>query len=189
MEIAGYSALQCVYALVALVSFLFAVLSLVGTELGDILDFGGDVDVDADMDAGGGFANVSPFALAVFGATFGLVGLITSIWAEMEPIPSILISTAAGLVVGGLAHVLFIYVLSPSKSSHFSLEDDAVGREVEVTISIPANGKGQVAYNNVSGRVTMGARSATGESIASGTTVTIEKVSGRNAFVRPVNLD
>ena len=188
MELFGFSALQCVYALVALVSFAFAVVSLIGAEFGDALDVGGDVDVDADVDAGGGFANVSPFALAVFGATFGLVGMITSVWAEMDPIPSILIATAAGLVVGGLAHVLFIYVLSPSRSSHFSLQDDAVGREVEVTISIPAEGKGQVAYTNVSGRVTLGARSTTGERIPAGKTVVVERVSGRNAFVRPVDL-
>jgi membrane protein implicated in regulation of membrane protease activity len=186
MEFFGDSALNCVYAIVALVSFLFAVLSLIGTEFGDMLDVG--ADVDGDIDTGTDFANVSPFALAVFGATFGLVGLITSIWAEMDAIPSILIATASGLVVGGLAHVLFIFVLSPSKSSHFSLQEDAIGREVEVTISIPAEGKGQVAYTNVSGRVTLGARSATGEKIPAGKTVVIEKVSGRNALVRPVDL-
>ncbi len=186
MEILGFSALNCVYALVALVSFLFAVMSLIGTEFGDVLDVAGDVDVDAD--AGGGFANVSPFALAVFGATFGLVGLITSVWAEMSPIPSILISTAAGMLVGGLAHVLFLYVLSPSKSSHFSLQEDAIGREAEVTISIPANGKGKIAYNNVSGRVTLGARSATGQKISTGQTVIIMKVTGRSAMVQTVDL-
>lgn len=186
MEILGFTTLQCVFGLVALVSFLFAVVSLVGAEVGDALDFGADVDVDADVDSGGGFANVSPFAIAVFGATFGLVGMIASVWTEMAPIPSILIATAAGLVVGGAAHVLFLYVLSPSKSSHFSLQEDAVGREVEVTISIPASGKGQVAYNNVSGRVTLGARSSNNESIPAGKTVVIERISGRNAFVRPV---
>ena len=185
MEILGFTALQCVYGLVAVVSFLFAVVSLIGAEFGDAVDVG--ADVDADVDTGADFANVSTFALAVFGATFGLVGMITSVWAEMEPIPSILISTAAGLVVGGLAQVLFIYVLSPSRSSHFSLQDDAVGREVEVTISIPAEGKGQVAYTNVSGRVTLGARSSTGERIPAGKTVVIERVSGRNAFVRPAD--
>jgi len=187
MEIAGFDALQCVYAVVALVSFLFAVLSLIGTEIGDSMHVGAHADIDADVDGGAGFTHVSPFALAVFGATFGLVGLITSVWAEMEPIPSILISTAAGLLVGGAAQALFIYVLSPSKSSHFSLEDDALGRDAEVTISIPANGKGQVAYNNVSGRVTMGARSSSGEPIPSGTTVVIKRVSGRNAIVRPLD--
>lgn len=186
MEIFGDSALNCVYALVAGISFLFAVLSLIGTEIGDALDI--DADVDGDVDTGVDFINISPFALAVFGATFGLVGLITSIWAEMAAVPSILIATGAGLLVGGLAHVLFIFVLSPSKSSHFSLEEDAVGREVEVTITIPATGRGQVAYNNVSGRVTLGARSATGEEIPTGNTVVIVKLAGRNAVVQPVDL-
>lgn len=189
MDFLGFTALQCVYALVAVVSFLFAVVSLIGAEFGDALDIGADVDVDADVDTGTDFANVSTFALAVFGATFGLVGMITSVWMELEPIASILVSAAAGLVVGGMAQVLFIYVLSPSKSSHFSLQDDAVGREVEVTISIPAEGRGQIAYNNVSGRVTMGARSATGESISTGTTVVIVRVSGRNAVVQPIDLN
>lgn len=188
MEIFGDSALNCVYAVVALVSFLFAVLSLIGTEIGDALDLGADVDVDVDSEGGFDFINISPFALAVFGATFGLVGLITSVWAELTAIPSILIASGAGLLVGGLAHVLFIFVLSPSKSSHFSLEEDAVGREVEVTITIPADGRGQVAYNNVSGRVTLGARSATGEEIRSGNTVVIVKLAGRNAVVQPVDL-
>lgn len=188
MEVFGDSALNCVYAVVALVSFIFAVLSLIGTELGDALDLGADVDVDVDGDTGIDFINISPFALAVFGATFGLVGLITSIWAEMEPIPSILIASASGLVVGGVAHALFIYVLSPSRSSHFSLEEDAVGREVEVTITIPASGRGQVAFTNVSGRVTLGARSATGEEIPTGNTVVIVRLAGRNAVVQPVDL-
>lgn len=178
----SWTALTCVYAFVAAISFLFAVLSLIGTEFGDVLD----VDVDAGADTGFDFASVSPFALAVFGATFGLVGMITSTWLEMDPIPSILISAASGLLVGGLAQALFLYVLSPSKSSHFSLEDDALGREAQVTITIPASGKGQITFNNVSGRVRLGARSATGESIANGEFVVIEKISGRNAVVRPI---
>jgi membrane protein implicated in regulation of membrane protease activity len=107
----------------------------------------------------------------------------------MTPIPSILVATGSGLLVGGVAHVLFIYVLSPSRSSHFSLEEDAVGREVEVTITVPASGKGQVAYNNVSGRVTLGARSATGKKIPSGTSVVIVKLAGRDAVVRPADSD
>ncbi len=184
-EFSTWSALTCVYAFVAAISFLFAVLSLIGTEFGDVLD----VNVDADADAGVDFASVSPFALAVFGATFGLVGMITSVWLELNPIPSILIATLAGLAVGALAQALFLYVLSPSRSSHFSLEKDAIGREAQVTITIPAAGQGQVTFNNVSGRVRLGARSASGESIANGEFVIIEKITGRNAVVRPVEKD
>ncbi len=181
-QFSSWSALSCVYALVAGISFLFAVVSLIGAEFGDALD----VDVDADAEGGVEFGSVSTFALAVFGATFGLVGMITSAWLEMNPIPSILISAAAGLLVGGVAQVIFLYILSPTKSSHYHLEEDALGREAQVTITIPATGQGQVTFNNVSGRVRLGARSATGESIANGEFVIIEKIAGRNAFVRPV---
>ncbi len=180
---AGWSALSCVFSSVALVSLLFAVLSLIGTEFGDVLDVGGDADTEFD------FANVSPFALATFGATFGLVGLISSIWLEQEPIPSILIATIAGVIVGGLAQIVFIYVLSPSKSSHYSLQDDAVGREAQVTVTIPGEGQGHIAFYNVSGRVKLGARSATGEDIEVGAFVVIERVIGRSAIVRPLKTD
>jgi hypothetical protein len=180
---AGWSALSCVFASVALISFLFAVLSLIGTEFGDVLDVDGDVDSDFD------FANVSPFALATFGATFGLVGLICSVWLELGPITSIIIATIAGVIVGGLAQLLFIYVLSPSKSSHYSLHDDAVGREAQVTVTIPAEGQGHIAFYNVSGRVNLGARSATGEEIDVGEFVTIERIIGRSAVVRPLEID
>jgi hypothetical protein len=188
MEITGSNALNCVYALIAGVSFLFAVLSLIGTEIGDAFDLDADADIDLDVDHGFHFAHISPFALAAFGATFGLVGLVTTVWAEMTAIPSILIAAGAGLLIGGLAHVGFIFILSPSKSSHYSLEEDAIGREVEVTNTIPAEGKGQVAFTNISGRVSLGARSATGETIPSGTIVVIDKVIGRLAIVRPVEL-
>lgn len=184
-EIFSSGALTIVYAIILLVSFLFALLSLIGTELGDIFDFGADVDSDGLFDMGA----ISPFALAMFGATFGFVGLLTRLWLDMEPIPSILWSAGIGLVVGIVAQVAFIYIFSPSKSSHFSLTDDAIGREAEVTITIPSNGIGSIAYNNVSGRVTLGARSSTGHQIRTGKTVVIEKIVGRNAIVHPVDED
>jgi hypothetical protein len=179
-EFLASGTLNLIYAGLVLISFVFAVITLVGAEFGDALDF----DVDVDADTGVDVASISPFALAMFGATFGLTGLITRIWFEMKAVPSILWSVGIGVVVGGLAQVLFIYVLSPSRSSHFSLADDAVGREVEVIVTIPDNGLGQIAYDNISGRVTLGARSAVGKEIKRGETVIIEKITGRVAFVR-----
>jgi hypothetical protein len=181
-EFLGSGTLNLIYAGLVFISFIFAVITLVGAEFGDALD----LDVDVDSDTGMDVASVSPFALAMFGATFGLTGLITRIWFEMEAVPSILWAVGVGVVIGGLAQVLFIYVLSPSRSSHFSLADDAIGREVEVIVTIPDNGLGQIAYDNISGRVTLGARSADGKQIKRGESVTIEKVTGRVAFVRSV---
>ena len=173
-------ALNIVYTLVFAISFIFALISLVGAELGDLFDF----DFGGDGDGAFDFISISPFSLAMFGATFGLTGLVTRLWLEMETIPSILWAAAIGIIFGIAAQVLFISVLSPSKSSHFSLADDAAGREAEVIITIPAHGRGSIAYDNVSGRVTLGARSSTGKPIKRGEFVTIERIIGRIAVVQ-----
>lgn len=179
-ELLGTGLLNMVYAGITFISFLFALLSLLGAEVGELLDF--DLDTDSDL----GFISISPFSLAMFGATFGTVGLITRLWLEMDPIPSVLWATGIGLVIGVAAQAFFLYVLSPSKSSHFSLQEDAVGRQAEVVLTIPEQGIGEISYENISGRVKLGARSATGRPIKSGHLVVIERVIGRVAMVRPV---
>jgi membrane protein implicated in regulation of membrane protease activity len=177
--------LNVVYTIVFAISFVFALISLLGAEIGDVLNF----DVDVDSDGGFDFISISPFSLAMFGAIFGMVGLITRLWLEMEPIPSIMVSAVSGIIIGAAAQAFFVYILSPSKSSHYSLTEDAVGREAEVVISIPNDGLGQIAFNNVSGRVTLGARSSTGQEIHNGALVIIEKIVGRVAIVRPYSED
>ena len=92
----------------------------------------------------------------------------------------------AGMVLGIAAQVLFIYVLSPTKSSHYSLADDAIGRRADVIVSIPEGGTGKIAFDNPSGRVTLGARSTSNEPIRSGQAVIVEKVVGRVAHVHPL---
>lgn len=181
-ELLASGTLNIVYASAVLVSFVFAVITLLGAEAGDAFDL--DIDIDADADGGFDFVSISPFSLAMFGATFGLTGLVTRLWLEMEVIPSILWAAGIGIIVGIAAQVLFIYVLSPSKSSHFRLADDATGREAEVIITIPANGRGSIAFDNVSGRMTLGARSSTGKQIKRGEFVTIERIIGRIAVVQ-----
>lgn len=175
--------LNLIYSIVSLISFLFALLSLIGAEIGEVLDF------DIDGDTGFDFVNISPFALAMFGSTFGVVGLITHVWLEMSSVPSILWATGLGIAIGGAAQAFFFYVLSPTSSSHFTLKDDAVGREAEVVTTVPQQGLGEVAFTNVSGRIKLGARSNTGEPIKSGHIVIIEKIVGRVALVRPLDAE
>jgi membrane protein implicated in regulation of membrane protease activity len=177
-------ALNFVYAAAVIVSFVFAIMSLLGSEFGDAFDF--DADVEAD---GIDFLSISPFGLAMFGAAFGVTGLITTLWFEMAPGPSLFWAIIIGLAIGILAQLLFLYVFSPSKSSHYSLSADAIGRDAQVIITVPNEGLGKIAFDNVSGRVTLGARSATGKRIVSGEAVRIEQVNGRVALVRPVDDD
>ena len=182
-EFLASGTLNLIFAGTVLTSFIFAVVTLFGAGLGDAFDFDFDGDADSDID----FISLSPFAQAIFGAAFGLTGLIARSWLEMEAIPSILWAVGIGLIVGTVAQVFFIYVLSPSKSSHYSLSEDAIGREVEVITTVPGNGLGDIAYDNLGGRVKLGARSATGKQIKRGELVSIERVTGRVAQVRPVD--
>jgi membrane protein implicated in regulation of membrane protease activity len=177
-ELWASGTLNLIYAGIVLISFLFAVLSLLGLEIGEALDF--------EADAGFDFISISPFALAMFGSIFGLVGLITRLWLEMEPIPSVLWALGIGAVFGGLAQAFFLAVLSPSKSSHFSFREDAINREAQVVLTIPEGGVGSVTYTNRSGRVTLGARSMSGQPIQAGALVVIERLAGRVAMVRPL---
>ncbi|MCP5094191.1 MAG: hypothetical protein GY943_01425 [Chloroflexi bacterium] len=180
-EFLASGTLNLVYAGTILVCFVFVVLILIGGGIGDAFD----VDVDIDADTGFDFIPVSPFSLAMLGTAFGFTGIITRTWLDMDAIPSVLWSTGIGLVIGIAAQVFFIYVLSPTKSSHYTLTDDAIGRTVEVIITIPGNGIGEIAYDNVSGRVKLGARSTTGKQIKRGEMVVIERITGRVAAVRP----
>lgn len=180
-ELIASGTLNLVYAGIVVVGFLFALINLVGAEIGDALDF----DLDLDGDTGVDFISVSPFSLAMFGTAFGLVGLITRVWFEMDPIPSLVWAVVLGALIGGAAQAFFLYVLSPTRSSHYRLQDNAIDREAEVITTIPADGLGEIAFNNVSGRVKLGARSVTGESIPTGNVVVIEKIVGRVAFVHP----
>lgn len=180
-EFFSSGALNLIYAAVVLISFIFAVVSLLGAEFGDALEFDANIDGDGGLD----FMSISPFALAMFGAAFGLTGLITRLWFDMSAIPSMILASVIGLLVGTLAQALFFYVFSPSKSSHFSLRDDAVGQDAQVIVTVPSEGMGTVAFDNRSGRVTLGARSATGKQIATGVSVRIEQITGRVAVVRP----
>jgi membrane protein implicated in regulation of membrane protease activity len=176
-ELLSSGPLNLIYVTIATISFLFSLLNLLGLDFGDGFDF----------DVGSDFLSISPFALSMFGATFGAIGLVTRLWLEMSAIPSILSAIGSGLVAAIAAQVFFILVLSPTRSSHYSLQDDAIGREAEVTITIPADGQGRIGYNNVSGRVTLGARSQSGEVIPAGQIVIIERIMGRVALVRPLD--
>lgn len=181
-DIFSTTALNIVYGIVLLISFIFAIISLIGAELGDAVDIDSDIDADSDLD----FVNISPFALAMFGAAFGVTGLITSVALGMGSLASLLISFVAGLIIGFAAQYLFLKVLSPTKSSHYSLAEDAVGRNAQVIVTVPNDGVGTIAFDNVSGRVTLGARSITGKAIATGQPVRIDDVTGRVALVRPL---
>ena len=57
---------------------------------------------DIDADTGIDFISISPFGLAMFGAAFGLTGLITRLWFDMSAGLSLVLATLAGLAHWGV---------------------------------------------------------------------------------------
>lgn len=193
IEIITSDSLVLIYAILLALSLVFVVLNLIGADLGDAFDFDldldFDVDIEAEADPGFNFPSISPFAIAVFMASFGAFGIFTRLGMGMTQIGSIGVSMFVGLLFGAAAQALFVYVLSPTKSSHFSLADDAEGRRADVIVSIPANGKGTITFDNASGRLTLAAQSKSGQPINTGKSVIIEKIVGRVAHVYPIGED
>ncbi len=189
--------LNCVYGVMLALGFGYSLLLLIGSGsdlFGDVdasvdVDVDVDVDMDAGLDAGANHGTsdvtrISTLAIASGVTAAGAAGIVARALFNINGAASIVIALAGGLVVGALAQVFFIYVLSPTVRTNYD-ERDLVGISAEVITAIPANNVGQIALVAKGARVTFGARTEDGSAVPRGTTVTIEKIVGGVAYVLP----
>jgi len=161
------------------------------------MEFEHDFGSGHDMDAGHGGADfsaapdapaispLSPAVLATFVTTFGGVGVITHSMFHF-PLPlSLPVSFAAGLAVGGVVFIVFYRLFQAVQASSEATVAGAIGLEAEVTIAIPRDGIGQIAYVSRGGRFTAPARSEEAVEIPNHASVRISKVVGNTYYVRP----
>ena len=183
------------------IGILYAVVILVGGALHDVhlpgihlpdLHIGGHDIGPVHIDAGAGASHpetqvpsLSPVTVASFVTAFGAFGLIALGAFDATTRASLVWAAGGGFVVAVIAHFAFGYfLLAPQGSSEVKLKD-IVGTVAEVITPIPPDSVGAVAFVAQGGRMTYTAKSASGASIARGTTVVIEKVVGGVAVVRP----
>jgi hypothetical protein len=183
------------------IGILYAVVILVGGALHDIhlpgihlpdVHIGGHDIGPVHLDAGVGASHpetqvpsLSPITVASFVTAFGAFGLIALGLFDTTARWSLAWAAVGGLVVAVIAHFAFGYFLiAPQGSSEVKMKD-IVGAVAEVITPIPADSVGEVAFVAQGGRMTYTAKSASGISIARGTTVVIEKIVGGVAVVRP----
>jgi len=185
------------------IGFIYAVIILIAGAVHDLHipgfeihagahDFGPvDVDMVPDVHLGDvshpsvKIPSLSPVTIASFITAFGAFGLISIGLFEASSRMSLVWALIGGLVVAAIAHFAFGYFLiAPQGSSEVRLQD-LIGTAAEVTTPIPAGSVGEVAFVAQGGRVTYTAKSMNGVSIARGTTVVIEKITGGVAVVRP----
>lgn len=147
------------------VGFLFAVLMFV---LGEVLDFA-HVEVD-------GPGPLSGSVLATFISGFGAGGFIAHKGAGWSSFGSIAAALLCGLALASIAlfTLKFLYKRG-NVGGEYSLEE-ATGTEGQITIPIPAEGKGEVAFTFKKARQIAPALSVDGKALGKFTIVKIVKV-------------
>jgi membrane protein implicated in regulation of membrane protease activity len=148
--------------------------------------FGGDADGGheiAHADHGGGPSALSARVMASFLTAFGVGGVVARYYELPHP-------AASGIgVVSGIAMASVVYqfaklLYSQQASTDLSM-NRLVGTSAVVSVAIPPNGVGQVSVH-AAGEVSEHlARSATGASVARGTTVVITGLGGDSVLVTP----
>jgi membrane protein implicated in regulation of membrane protease activity len=183
--------MELIYWVCFFLGFGFAVVSglLAGVFSGTAahLDIGGHADLahGAHGDVGHGesdgsvhFSPLSPVVLAMFISAFGGVGLILMKYLHW-PLPAHLpLAALSGFVIAGIVFALFHRVFSVTQGSSESIAREMIGQQAEVTVTIPHQGLGEIAYVSRETRYTNPAQSADGKELPTGTTVKILKLNG-----------
>jgi membrane protein implicated in regulation of membrane protease activity len=190
------SPLNVIYAAALFLGVMYSAFLLFFQGIGDVLgdlDFDLDVDVDVDADLGdmdlgdvdGGAeaTGVSMLAIASFITSFGAFGLLAVTLVDAGAAASLIAALFGGVVIGILAQLFFLYILSPTISSEIH-QARLVGMVAEITTPIPVNGVGQIAFVAQGSRVTYSARATEeDQGVERGTPVRIERIVGGMAYV------
>lgn len=129
------------------------------------------------------FPSVAGFALA-----FGLVGYALTRLTALDPVPRLVIATAAGLVGVGAALALILSWAVPSaKRDVVDVRFTLMGHLARVTRAIGRTEQeaGEIEYQVDDVHYTVSALSLEGEPLAVGTEVVIERVENGHAYVEP----
>ena len=204
--------INCVYFAAVAIGLVWTLLSLMGGgfgadadldiggpefdfHIGDI-DLGGvhvpamDLGVDSpDVDVGSSvhLPSISSFAIATFLAGFGGAGIITSLALHLSIGWSLIAATFSGLVLGGAMQLIFGAVLLKAQGSSEVRLSEVAGMTGEVTVPIPADGLGQIAFVSGGRRVTYGARSSGNVAIPRGAQVQVVRIVGGTAVVHQMD--
>jgi membrane protein implicated in regulation of membrane protease activity len=142
------------------------------------------------VDVGGGaghdisLLSLSPISIAAFVTSFGGIGIIATQAFSADSGTSLIWAVGGSVLVAAASHVLFFYVFVAPQASSALKASDIVGQSAEVTVPIPANSVGEVAYVAMGERQTSTARSADNKEIPRGALVSIEALAGTVLIVR-----
>lgn len=170
--------LVCMYVGLAYTAFVFF--------FGDQMGSGHDVDAGHTVDvSSGGDIAVSPFhplVIAAFITSFGATGILMNHYGGGVLAGLLVASTAATLVSAVFFFGVVKTLFAAQGNSLFEMEQ-AVGMAGQVTITIPAEGTGEVAFVAKRRRFTVAAQSASRRPIRQGEAVKIVQRVGNIFYV------
>jgi membrane protein implicated in regulation of membrane protease activity len=151
---------------------------------------GGGHDAGAGTDAAAGAdqhgTTFSPFNLSTISAFltwFGGAGYLLVRYSSFTGTLIVTLSTAAGLVGGGIIFVTLTRYVAPRLTEMRPEDYQVAGTAARVSSPIRAGGTGEIVYTLAGSRRSDGARSASGEALERGTEVVILRVERGIAYV------
>jgi len=169
-----------------------------GVEAGGAIEAGHDFGTSHDIGAGHGEVHaggvqgemavspLSPMTIATFSTVFGGTGLILTRLFKYGLFVTLPVSVMAGFLVAGGVFIFFYRVFVAVQASSEVQIGELAGVTGEVTVAIPGDGVGEIAYVTLGGRYTAIARSDTGRPIERHQAVKIAHVVGNTMYVIPV---
>jgi hypothetical protein len=206
----GVDTLNCVYLTLFFIGLGYALFVVITGGLSDIdmpdvdidipqVDLPGDVDIPgaeiqigSDIPTGGidapdvAVSPLSPITVATFITTFGGVGVLASSVFTLDPRLGLLLAVGSALGTAGIMYLVVSQFLVRSQASSEMHRSELLGMQAEVTVPIGEASPGQISYVTKSGRMSSMARSVDGNAIPRGQFVTIVRIIGPQALVKPL---
>ncbi len=129
---------------------------------------------------------LSPATISIFLATFGGVGIILTSMFKQSLFVSVPVSAGAGVGVASFVMLLFYHLFTKVQGSSEPRQAEAIGLAAEVTVPVPGDGVGEVAYICRGARFVSPARSQTGQELARHAAVRIISQVGNTFYVEPL---
>ena len=175
-----------IYFICFLVGFIYA---LISGALGHIFGGGSHIHMDATGHVGfeggdAGLSVASPTLIAAFLSGFGGTGLIVHNLYRPGPGVSLLVAILGGLAVSGGAYVILGFLYQKTQAGSEFRDEQVVGKSAEVTLAIPGDGVGEIAFSVKGSRNIAPARSEEGQLIPRHTTVKITRSVAGTFYVK-----
>lgn len=192
----GTDVLEFIYLVCFFLGLGFAVLSallsgLFSGHLDAHLDGAGlhadGTHLHADPHDGVHYSPLSPVTIAMFISTFGGTGVVLKRHVNAHVWFHLPLAGVAAFAVAGAVSYLFYKILSSTQSTSQPRPEEAIGLEAEITVPIPNNGLGEIAYTVRGTRLTNPAQSLDGKELPARLTVRIVKQVGNTYIVEKVH--